>query len=368
MTADVPPGPARSAGEGIGTLASLSGRPVVPFAIATKRFITRPPGAPSPSTFPSRRLPSWSAIRCGCRKPTMPKSIETGRHRHRASALDRSHRARLCSGRSTRSLDQARHRQAGAVAQGLPDVDAPGGAARAADPRLAHAARQGRARAAARALRHVERATPAGLPRLVPCGERRRGQCRSAGDRDHRRRASRAAHPAHHRHRHLGQARAHAAAARARCTNMCRSTTRAIVQRFLHHWRPDLAVLVESEIWPNLVLETKARGIPLVLINGRMSTVSFQRWRRRPGMSRPLFCGVRSGARAERGARRALRPARRAAHARRRQSQGRRAAAARRSAGHSAGSTRRCRAARVLARRQHASGRGRDHRRGASRA
>ena len=34
------------------------------------------------------------------------------------------------------------------------------------------------------------------------------------------------------------------------------------VQRFLHHWRPDLAVLVESEIWPNLVLETKAQGIP----------------------------------------------------------------------------------------------------------
>ena len=42
MTADVPPGPARRAGEGIGTLASLSGRPVVPFAIATKRFITTP--------------------------------------------------------------------------------------------------------------------------------------------------------------------------------------------------------------------------------------------------------------------------------------------------------------------------------------
>ena len=61
------------------------------------------------------------------------------------------------------------------------------------------------------------------------------------------------------------------------------------VQRFLHHWRPDLAVLVESEIWPNLVLETKAQGIPLLLINGRMSTPSFQRWRRRPGMSRPLF-------------------------------------------------------------------------------
>lgn len=61
------------------------------------------------------------------------------------------------------------------------------------------------------------------------------------------------------------------------------------VQRFLRHWRPDLAVLVESEIWPNLVLETKALHIPLLLINGRMSASSFKRWRRRPGLSRPLF-------------------------------------------------------------------------------
>ena len=55
------------------------------------------------------------------------------------------------------------------------------------------------------------------------------------------------------------------------------------------HWQPDLAVFVESEIWPNLVLETNARNIPLVLVNGRMSFRSFRRWRNRPGLSRPLF-------------------------------------------------------------------------------
>ena len=37
------------------------------------------------------------------------------------------------------------------------------------------------------------------------------------------------------------------------------------------------------------MLEAKARAIPLVLINGRMSTSSFKRWRRRPGLSRPIF-------------------------------------------------------------------------------
>ena len=45
MTADVPPGPARRAGEGIATLAALSSRPVVPFAIATKGSLRFRPGA-----------------------------------------------------------------------------------------------------------------------------------------------------------------------------------------------------------------------------------------------------------------------------------------------------------------------------------
>ena len=63
----------------------------------------------------------------------------------------------------------------------------------------------------------------------------------------------------------------------------------ACARRFLANWRPDLVVFVELEIWPNLVLETKAREVPLVLINGRMSVPSFRRWRKRPGLSRPLF-------------------------------------------------------------------------------
>jgi 3-deoxy-D-manno-octulosonic-acid transferase len=59
--------------------------------------------------------------------------------------------------------------------------------------------------------------------------------------------------------------------------------------RFLRHWRPDLALWVESELWPNLVFATHARGIPMVLINGRLSARSYRGWRRWPGLIGPVL-------------------------------------------------------------------------------
>jgi len=61
------------------------------------------------------------------------------------------------------------------------------------------------------------------------------------------------------------------------------------IARFLDHWRPDLALWVESELWPNLVLETHARGVPMVLVNGRLSADSDPRWRRWPGLIGPVL-------------------------------------------------------------------------------
>ena len=55
------------------------------------------------------------------------------------------------------------------------------------------------------------------------------------------------------------------------------------VARFLDHWRPSLALFIESDLWPNLILTSAARRLPLVLINGRMSHRSFPRWRRVSG-------------------------------------------------------------------------------------
>jgi len=55
------------------------------------------------------------------------------------------------------------------------------------------------------------------------------------------------------------------------------------VARFLDHWRPSLALFIESDLWPNLILTSAARRLPMVLINGRMSHRSFPRWRRIAG-------------------------------------------------------------------------------------
>ncbi len=63
----------------------------------------------------------------------------------------------------------------------------------------------------------------------------------------------------------------------------------AAVRRFLDHWRPDMAIWVESELWPNLVLATAARAIPMVMVNGRMSERSARRWRSMPRLIAPLL-------------------------------------------------------------------------------
>ena len=61
------------------------------------------------------------------------------------------------------------------------------------------------------------------------------------------------------------------------------------VERFLDHWRPDLYLLAESEIWPNTICAVHARQIPITLVNARLSPRSFARWRRIPGFISALL-------------------------------------------------------------------------------
>lgn len=60
------------------------------------------------------------------------------------------------------------------------------------------------------------------------------------------------------------------------------------VTSFLDHWRPDAALWTESELWPNLVTFTAARGVPMALINARLSRRSYRRWRRLPWLGKRL--------------------------------------------------------------------------------
>ena len=67
--------------------------------------------------------------------------------------------------------------------------------------------------------------------------------------------------------------------------------TPGAVARFLDKWRPDAALWVESELWPNLLMEAQYRHIPTALVNGRLSDRSFARWNRLPAFSRRLLGG-----------------------------------------------------------------------------
>ena len=65
--------------------------------------------------------------------------------------------------------------------------------------------------------------------------------------------------------------------------------TPGFVERFLEHWQPSLALFVESDLWPNLILASAKRSIPLILLNGRLSERSFERWRKMPNAIEALL-------------------------------------------------------------------------------
>ncbi len=62
--------------------------------------------------------------------------------------------------------------------------------------------------------------------------------------------------------------------------------TPGFMGRFFAHWRPDMALIAKSEIWPNMILEARRVGTPLAMVNARMSARSFERWRRARASSR----------------------------------------------------------------------------------
>jgi len=68
--------------------------------------------------------------------------------------------------------------------------------------------------------------------------------------------------------------------------------TPATSRRFISHWSPDLFVLAESEVWPNLLARAQASGVPAALINARMTSSSLKNWRTFSSSAKKLFAGL----------------------------------------------------------------------------
>ncbi len=64
---------------------------------------------------------------------------------------------------------------------------------------------------------------------------------------------------------------------------------RRAMRRFLAHWRPDAAIFVESELWPQMLRLTSGAGIPMALLNARISERSARNWKRFPKTARYLM-------------------------------------------------------------------------------
>lgn len=295
ITADVPPGPARRVGLGIVTLARLSGRPIVPTAAATSRFIA---------------LNTWSRMTINL--PFSKLVYVAGDPIHVAPDADDDalEAARADVERSLNEVTARAYELAGAdvmrIAPGAAaDPDAP-----PAKPGFllkfyvtAMSLLRPFARAVLKVREHQGKEDPHRRPERLGVASAARPQgllvwvhAASVGE-------TNAALPliqglkairpdlnfllttgtvtsAELAERRLGPDSLH---------QYVPLDAPDYAVRFLDHWRPDLAVFTESEIWPSLILKTSARGVPLALINGRISRRSLRRWRRNANMARALF-------------------------------------------------------------------------------
>ena len=62
-----------------------------------------------------------------------------------------------------------------------------------------------------------------------------------------------------------------------------------LVKKFLNHWKPNLTIFIDSEIWPNLIFEINNNKIPLLLINGRITEKTFKRWKLVLNFAKKIF-------------------------------------------------------------------------------
>ncbi len=290
MTADVPPGPARRAGLGIVTLARISGRPIVPVAVASSRFISFPTWSRLTINLP------WSTCGSAVGDPIhVPHDADNAeQERLRQLVEDRLNavtREAYAKAGAADPLLAAKRRQANAASPALAAYRIATAAVQPLLPALlAYRARQGREDPA----RCGERMGIASRPR--PEGPLVWLHAASVGETNA---VSRLISEIKTRHPGVTlllttgtKTSASLAASRLGAQVIHQYVPvdgPGYVAKFLDHWRPQLGVLVESELWPNLILAAADRDVPLFLVNARMSGRSMQGWKRRPAMARRLF-------------------------------------------------------------------------------
>lgn len=64
------------------------------------------------------------------------------------------------------------------------------------------------------------------------------------------------------------------------------------VDRFLASWQPSAAIFMESDFWPNLILRSRQRGIPVVFASSQLSAKAVAGWMKRPALAQPLFAAA----------------------------------------------------------------------------
>ncbi len=62
-----------------------------------------------------------------------------------------------------------------------------------------------------------------------------------------------------------------------------------LVNKFLNYWKPSMAIFIESEIWPNMIINIKKKSIPLILLNARITKKSYVKWKNISSLSKILF-------------------------------------------------------------------------------
>ncbi len=62
-----------------------------------------------------------------------------------------------------------------------------------------------------------------------------------------------------------------------------------LIKKFLNYWRPSKALFIDSEFWPNTIIQLKENNIPIILINGRITKKTFKKWSKFSSLSKKIF-------------------------------------------------------------------------------